>query len=271
MPRRLFEARATFPLDRPAASLTPVQLIIIRHAQSTNNVRHAEAVAAGAAADTGHGTIAAGLRPYPGRSPDPLLSALGVRQAQTLGRAVRDGRMPFTATHLYTSPTLRAVQTVQPIAEATGLPVTVHPDAYEIGGIHQYDARTGNRMACPGATLRTLREQCPGLRTLPGLFESPDHPWSGGLESEDGQALPRARRLLSSLREAHGPEEVVIMTGHQNFSQFILAAAFDWPVPPWRRFRIDNTGHLSLSLNEAGARVDWANRVDHLAPTEITN
>ncbi|HET9654582.1 MAG TPA: histidine phosphatase family protein [Kineosporiaceae bacterium] len=248
-----------------------MQIILVRHGQSTNNVRHAEAVSAGLGAGTGDEQITAELGPYPGRVPDPSLSALGVQQAASLGRAVLDGRAPFIATHLYASPTLRAVQTVRPLAEATGLPVMLHPDAYEVGGIHQYDPHTSIRQARPGATLQALREHCPDLRTPPGLFDSPDQPWSGGIETRDEDALPRARRLLTSLREAHGPGDVVIVVSHQNFSQFVLAAVFGWNGPPWRRFRIDNTGHLSLRLGGGWARVDWVNRVDHLDPTDVTN
>jgi len=101
-------------------------------------------------------------------------------------------------------------------------------------------------------------------------FHAPDAPWGGGLEARDEQALPRAHRLLAWLRERHGPDDVVIVVSHQYFSQFVLAAAFGWSGPPWRRFRIDNTGHLSLRLN-GHARVEWVNRVDHLDPVDVTN
>jgi 2,3-bisphosphoglycerate-dependent phosphoglycerate mutase len=63
----------------------------------------------------------------------------------------------------------------------------------------------------------------------------------------------------------------VTVVSHQYFSQFVLAAALGWGGPPWRRFRIDNTGHLSLRLDDGHARVDWVNRVDHLDPADVTN
>ena len=248
-----------------------MQIILVRHGQSTNNARHAVAAAAGLAASTGDGQIAAEVRHYPGRVPDPTLSALGVRQAETLGKALSDRRTPFTPTHLYASPTTRAVQTARPLAEATGLPVGLHPDAYEVSGIHLFDPRTRSRQARPGATLQELREHCRTVEAPPGLFAAPERPWSGGLETQDEQALPRAERLLASLRGAHEPDDVVVVVSHQYFSQFVLAAVFGWVGPPWRRFRVDNTGHLSLRLDGGPTSVDWVNRVDHLDPADVTN
>jgi 2,3-bisphosphoglycerate-dependent phosphoglycerate mutase len=248
-----------------------VQIVLVRHGQSTNNARYAGAVAAGLGAGEGEGQIPAELRYYPGRVPDPGLSPLGVRQAEALGKALLGERAPFAPTHLYASLVTRAVQTARPLAEASGLPVVLHPDAYEVGGIHTFDPQTCTRQARPGATLQQLREHCRSVQAPPGLFQAPDQPWSGGLETRDEQALPRAHCLLAWLRETHGPDDVVIVVSHQYFSQFVLAAAFGWGGPPWRRFRIDNTGHLSLHLDDRHGSIDWVNRVDHLDPADVTN
>jgi broad specificity phosphatase PhoE len=250
-----------------------VQIVVVRHGQSTNNARYAAATgtASGPGAAGTRGGRTGKVRHYPGRVPDPALSTLGVRQADALGKALLDGRAGFVPTHLYASATTRAVQTARPLAEVTGLPVVLHPDAYEVGGIHTFDPQTNTRRANPGATFQELREHCRTVEALPGLFSTPGQPWDGGLEAEDHQALPRAGRFLASLRGAHGPDDVVTVVGHQHFSQFVLAAAFGWTGPPWRRFRVDNTGHLSLHLDDGDALVDWINRVDHLDPADVTN
>jgi broad specificity phosphatase PhoE len=248
-----------------------VQIVLVRHGQSTNNAQHAEALAAGLTAGSGEGQAAAHVRDYPGRVPDPALSVLGVRQARALASAVVDRRIAFAPTHLYASATMRAVQTAQPLAEVTGLPVVVHPDAHEVGGIHLFDPQTRTRQARPGATLQELREHCPSVHAIPGLFDSPDQPWHGGIETEDEQALPRAKRFLAWLVQAHRRGDVVLVVSHQYFAQFVVAAAFGRARPPWRRFRLDNTGHLSLRLDAGSAFLDWVNRLDHLDPTEVTN
>ncbi|MDO0911051.1 histidine phosphatase family protein [Streptomyces sp. DT2A-34] len=248
-----------------------MQLILVRHGQSTNNVRLAEAMAAGLGRNQTDEQIAPDVSHYLGRVPDPPLSALGMRQAEALGRALLDERTPFTPTHLYASPTTRAVQTVRPLADAARRPVLLHPDAYEVGGIHVFDPPMRTRQARPGATLMELLQHCPAVEAPPGLFHSSDEPWSGGLETQDEQAVPRAQRLLARLREAHGPDDVVLVVTHQHFSQFVLAAVLGWDGPPWQRFRLDNTGHLSLRFGDGPASVDWVNRVEHLNPEDISN
>ncbi|MEU8834416.1 histidine phosphatase family protein [Streptomyces sp. NBC_01717] len=248
-----------------------MQLILVRHGQSTNNVRLAEALAAGLRGSPAYERITADVNHYRGRVPDPPLSALGMRQAEALGRALLDERAPFTPTHLYASPTIRAVQTVRPLADAARRPVLLQPDAYEVGGIHVFDPPTRTRQARSGATLMELLQHCPSAEAPPGLFHASDEPWSGGLETQDEQAGPRAQRLLARLREAHEPDDVVLLVTHQHFSQFLLAAALGLDGPQGQRFRLDNTGHLSLRFDGGPAGLDWLNRVEHLEPEDISN
>ena len=91
------------------------------------------------------------------------------------------------------------------------------------------------------------------------------------LEPSDADAQPRGLRLLSDLRAAHGPDDVVVLVSHQYFAQFLLAPLVGFSGPPWQRFRIDNTATVHLHLREDFARVAWVNRVDHLATEDVTN
>jgi probable phosphoglycerate mutase len=61
------------------------------------------------------------LRSEPGRGSDPDLSADGIEQAARLPAALK--RFPIT--RLVSSPQRRAIQTAQPVAEATGLPIEI--------------------------------------------------------------------------------------------------------------------------------------------------
>ena len=242
-----------------------MQIVLVRHGQSTNNHLYETSVRV---EDIGAPTE---RRWHRGRVPDPPLTDLGVRQAEALGAALCVGRAPFAPTHLYASLTARAVQTARPLAEATGLPVVLRADAYEVGGIHYYDPDARVRRARPGATLRDLQRHCPAAVPEPGIFGDPDAPWDGGLEQDDACALPRARGLLDSLRAAHGPDDVAVVVSHQYFSQFVIAALFGFGGPPWRRFRVDNTAHLAILVDGGRTSVEWVNRCDHLDPADMTN
>ena len=252
-----------------------MRLVIVRHGQSSNNAAYARHASAAAAAASGGGQPATestrSVWEYEGRVPDPPLTDLGLRQAAALGAAVAAGRAGFTPTHLYSSLTTRAVQTARPLAEATGLPVVLRPDLHEVGGIHHFDPATGTRHARQGATLRALRAANPAVVPGHGVMAGEDEPWDGGLEPSDADAQPRGVRLLSDLRSAHGPDDVVVLVSHQYFAQFLLAPLVGFSGPPWQRFRIDNTATVHLHLREDFARVAWVNRVDHLAAEDVTN
>lgn len=61
------------------------------------------------------------------RPHDPPLSAVGLRQAEDVARALRGQGI----TALYSSPFLRALQTAAPVAEALDLPIRVEPSFSE--------------------------------------------------------------------------------------------------------------------------------------------
>ncbi|MBT0771960.1 histidine phosphatase family protein [Kineosporia sp. J2-2] len=255
-----------------------MQLVLIRHGQSVNNANysvHLQATAGGRqqkqTATQEGARIAEEVTLYPKRVPDPVLTDLGSRQAGALAAAQAAGRLPFTPTHLYASPMLRAVQTARPLSAATGLPVLLLPDAHEVGGVQQVDPITGERTAVPGATLEELRRHGGDVVPQPGVFPAAGRPWHGGFEPELEAALPRARRVLSGLLGTHRHDDVVALVSHQFFAQFLLAAALGWDSPPWRRFRVDNTGHVSLRMEHGEAVAEWVNRVDHLAPADVSN
>jgi 2,3-bisphosphoglycerate-dependent phosphoglycerate mutase len=245
-----------------------MRLLFIRHGQSTNNAAfEAASVPPGLPPDA-----VAAEEPYADRVPDPALTALGGRQAEALAGALRSGRLPVRPTHLYASLTLRAVQTAWPLAEALGLPVVLHPQAHEVGGLHRREP-SGERYAEPGFSVRELQKWCPAAvpRTADGATDPDlDVPWHGGFESL-ADALPRARGVLAGLRRAHRADDVVALVTHQYFGQFLLADLLGLSGPPWRRFRIDNTAHVAVTADGPHPILDWINRSDHLVLHEVTN
>lgn len=222
-----------------------MQLLLIRHAQSANNLLYQQT---GAKA---------------GRHPDPPLTPLGHRQAQALADHLRPQGGPLALTHLHASLTVRAMQTAAPLARALGLPVHAHADAHEVGGLY-WGAWDGERGPTPGETPAGLRAHCPGLRWPDHL--PPDAPWDGGFEVEHPAVhAGRARRLLGDLRARHGPDDRVGLVTHQLFAQFLIAALLgsDLPRLP-ATLRVNNTATCAFDLRGDTVRVGWINRHDHL-------
>ncbi|GAB3243275.1 histidine phosphatase family protein [Kineosporia babensis] len=251
-----------------------MQLVLVRHGQSSNNAHFLAELAAHrarVAEDPGGARIGEELVGYQNRVPEPELTDLGVRQAQALGSALAEGRLPFAPTYLYASPMIRAVSTARALSEASGLPILLQPDAYEVGGVQEVDPRTGVRSRCDGAALPALQGYGGNVLAPPGLFPADGGPWSGGFETDLEDALPRAQRLLSDLLITHRVDDVVVLVCHQFFAQFVMAAALKWERPPWRRFRLDNTAHASLRLEHGEVLTEWVNRVEHLDPADVTN
>lgn len=243
-----------------------MRLVLVRHGQSVNNAAWA---AAASVTPVEGDPVTEETHAYPHRVPDPGLTDLGTRQAQLLGKFLAEGRFPVRPTHLYASPTMRAVATARPLAEVTGLTITLHPEAYEVGGCQDIDVRTGVRTALPGATFGELRQLGGDLVAPPGLFPGEGLPWSGGFEPELEQALSRARRVVSGLVDAHDRDDVVVVVSHAYFAQFVLAAALGWSEPQGR-FRVNNTSHLALRIEDEEVEVEWVNRTDHLMTEDVS-
>ncbi len=120
-----------------------MRFYFIRHGQSVNNAIY-EA--------TGRSD---------GRSEDPQLTEIGQQQARLLadflrakdaqasGNAQALKRDYFGFTHLYTSLTLRAVQTGTAVSEALNIPLVAWPEIHETGGIYLEDPASGELGASP--------------------------------------------------------------------------------------------------------------------------
>lgn len=95
-----------------------MKLLLIRHAQSTNN----------------HAANAADYLQV--RQADPPLTQLGQEQAHTLTQWMKNDPLSQQITHLYSSLTTRALQTAAPLAAALKLSVHGLSEAYECGGLN---------------------------------------------------------------------------------------------------------------------------------------
>lgn len=239
-----------------------MKLLLIRHGQSTNNVLTA----------AGH--------PFRGRSADPELTDLGVRQSLQLAGAFQQGLVPSPAV-LISSPMVRAVQTAAPLAEALDLPILVDTQAFEVGGVYSGEPQTPG--AHPGAAASRLLAVSGRVRLQQDFGEQGWYHAGAHVESQF-EAQERGRLLYGSLlaRYEHRPD-VVGLVCHEWIIQYLIRAALRLDNPqgspdPW--FVVFNT---ATALIETGrpkpgpfegtgtSALWWVNRHDHLPADEVTH
>jgi broad specificity phosphatase PhoE len=230
-----------------------MELYLIRHAQSTNNILPDE-------------------RP---RTMDPLLTELGVRQAERVAEHLAR-RLPLadgTPTRLYCSAMWRALHTAHCIARATGLTPEVWVDIHEHGGIYlehcEYEGEdAGCVVGYPGLTRSAILAAFPGTLLPPEVTEAGW--WHGGRE-ELADCYERAARVIEALRPRMPGRERLLMVSHGGFLNSFLKILFDqsleWPI----FYHHANTAITHLRFSAEGyLDVHYVNRVDHLPPEMVT-
>jgi broad specificity phosphatase PhoE len=279
-----------------------MQLIIIRHAQSANNVLHeGEKVISRAEFEKS-------------RSEDPLLSALGERQIKELSDGienallrivspkVRDSRKlksgPYAPrVHMAVSPMKRALCTAVPVIESmktlvdqgkvslSGIEVV--PFIFEIGGC--YKEKNGSFAGFPGMNSKQVREVIPEAIT----HDSMESGWwsSPSRETEEELEL-RVTRTLEWIRHSawKGECDVLVMVSHQDFvcaclRRLLQTSSISWlyntsltsltldPIvsPDLDPEAVDKSSDGALSgIHHCKVTVDWINAVDHLSQENIS-
>jgi len=227
-------------------TLVAVDVLLIRHGESTNNVLWA-------------GDRDAFLAE---RTDDPPLTPLGAEQADRLAEHLRASGERLD--RLVCSPMLRAIQTAQPVAAALGVPVEVWVEVHEHGGMYVGNPHTGEGFAVrPGLSRTAIVELLPKA-LLPEAVDD-DGWWRAGAEGDDvfsariGDAL--ARLVDESSRAAN--DDVVGVVTHGAFADALLRAALG--AADAASFHHDNTGLTRLRVRESG-RLDvrYVNRTPHL-------
>ena len=158
---------------------TPMQILFVRHGQSTANT----------------------LQVFANRRVDRYpLTPLGQRQANDLARQLASEPV----THVYTSPLLRAHQTAETVAIHRTLPLQVAPALreYDVGEFEgrQYGGSHAWRMEAYHENEARWRQG------------DAEHRLAGG-ESLD-ELRERVGRFIRGLQASHAPSDAILLVGH---------------------------------------------------------
>ena len=233
-----------------------MQLYIIRHGQSSNNLLWAQ------------------TKDWAGRSPDPLLTELGVQQAAQLAKHFASGVLPLP-TVLLSSLMIRAIQTAAPLAEVLDLPIQGHLDLNEVRG--PFTGSKPDLISHPGSPASTLMAVTERLVLPPEATE--DGWYARGYETSSS-AVTRADGAIREIRDVYGEtNETVAVFCHEWFAQYLLRSAMDIStaedeVIPW--FTFNNTCHAFVDFGVTRSQamtpeIRWTNRSDHLRLDQHTS
>lgn len=245
----------------------PLQLYMIRHAQSTNNA----------------------LPDQRERVCDPPLTELGRRQAQILAESLAAGFSPellslataeamqgrakkegYHVTRLFCSAMGRALETAQPIGAALGLRPEVWLDIHERGGIFLDHREEGGLVGYPGKTRSEILAEFPNYILPDGLTE--EGWWRGSFEETDA-SYGRAAKVARQLQQ-WGPtsdDERIALISHGGFMDSLLKALCNQLPGRHLVYRHYNTAISRLDFQADGRLgIVFLNRIGHLPAELIT-
>ena len=226
-----------------------MELYLIRHGQSANNLRK-QAPAAAAP-----------------RMADPPLTDLGEMQARLAGESLKDEGI----TRLYCGPMLRTLQTAQIIGTLLDLSPHVFVGLHEWGGVWE-PRDAGPSVQLPGLTREEMNAMYPGF-VLPADVTDRGwwfHDWHG-----DQAMLELAHRNALSFiahLEAHHVDSKrrVAAILHGGSGSSLVGALFGVPQDVlYARFTHHNTGISRIAITSDHRQIRYLNRIDHLNDAEF--
>lgn len=247
-----------------------MQLYFIRHGQSINNANW--------------------NNPDYKESPDPILTEIGLEQAQYLATYLKErqtitdekswnvqNQYGFGFTHIYASLMERAATTAAPTARAlNNIPFAAWPEIHEEGGIYARESES-NFMGLPGKPRSFFEKKFPEMQ-LPDEFGESGW-WNRPYETEE-ECQPRADRVVAELLKRHGdvedqPEQRIVFVSHGGFFVRLLCALTKLP---WRQgaqnmkswFLLNNCSISRFDIRKGEILVNYINRTEHLPAHLIT-
>lgn len=245
-----------------------MQLYFLRHGQSANNAGWGD--------------------PDYKESPDPILTGIGLRQAQAVAdhlehrQSVTDtaawnaqNEHGYGLTHIYASLMERAVHTASYTAQRLKIPFEAL-EIHESGGIFGRDGEQ-KLQGLPGKPRSWYEAQVPEFRLPETLDESGW--WNRPFESEE-ECQARAERVWRGVLARHGdrkgqPDDRILLVSHGGFFMHLMCAVLDLP---WKNasnglkswFLLHNCALSRIDVRDGHATICYLNRVDHLPASLIT-
>ncbi len=250
-----------------------VHLILLRHAESNNNVL-AEAIR------QKHGAAVTETllmhEESQARDPDCALSGRGERQLECLQAYdwhdyfLKTGQFPKC--RVYTSPMQRCLLTARAVARSLqssmDAPVTVGPRLFEEGGCYHHRAN-GTPEGVPGATWDDIAKRFPEFTTPDsagvGWYNRPHIETAAEFETRSHEIAnwiwAMQQQMLAS---GHG---ALVLVMHGNIMSAIISTLFSG-APHTALYKHCNTGHTHIELFSSAGRnmavCQSLNKVTHL-------
>ncbi|NQU62812.1 MAG: histidine phosphatase family protein [SAR324 cluster bacterium] len=253
-----------------------MQLYLIRHAQSENNVIIDD--------NLKDFQDSQGLKIYEcQRFADAPLSKRGCEQAEKLGEFLANSYLSppketyqnrfnfnnFDFTHLFISPMIRTMNTANPFVEKVDLMPMIWEALHEQGGVWNTDQTTGKRIGFPGVTPEYIGANFPEFIVQETM--NPNGWWSRPYE-EPEDCYKRAGEVLDDLTEVHGKTDhrIAIVT-HSYFINCMLYQLFNLSaVNREYIFVLNNASITRIDFINAKRILVYQNRTDFLPPDLIT-
>lgn len=160
-------------------------------------------------------------RQWEGRTPDPPLTQTGFYQSVSLGHYLK-GHSDIEV--IYTSPMLRALETTWAcVAAPLDVPVFVHPELFEQGGLWNYGDKDGV-FTYPGYEVLRMDKKFPKFKYIGPPPDDNEGWWACRPYETLEQSEERAAKVFDYLTLTHkGQSLKVVVISHQKFINRILA------------------------------------------------
>ena len=180
---------------------------------------------------------------------DPVLSSLGNHQATCLGKRLRSEKIDC----IISSPLVRAVQTAAKTAELKNMEIEIWPLLFEVG----------TEAGFTGQSIDELKKVYPNVCAYKDLYDYP----CALVEENKEIAYARAKEVIRRVRERFDNDATVIIFAHGTFNNYLINAAFDFPVRDDFNFCQENTGLNCIKFIKDGidkVKAEFTNDYSHL-------